>query len=360
MTIPVPLPARTPAPAVDAPPPLNDTPEELTSRATVLDPGRWAGRWGGLATLTGPPTVTSGDRAADSGPRAATPDAPAPASPARTGSGPPQPTGASGVPQWVDAGEWDAEGRARLRRALTDRYDAYARVVTRTLAEEPGLRAAGHSADLVGDLVALCAYVADPAAVNHALRGSGERPPGAAALLARGAASGLCRLPTVIGPVYATTSAPPALDYRAGDELVEPAFVDVRLSGGAGPDVAVEYVIWSVSARRIDPFTWPARPAAAFPPGSRFAVLAVDDPDGDGPVRVLLRDRTGERPAAAGRGEEMLRRLRANATGAGLRGPVTMDFPIGLDDRGHRFVPDRPADATPARLTAPVSGGSRR
>ncbi|MGC4890580.1 hypothetical protein [Micromonospora sp. DT227] len=363
MTVPLPLPARAGAPAVDAPPPLNDTPEELTSRATVLDPGRWAGRWSGLATLAGPPTAPA--VAAD--PRPTTLDAPAAVSPARPASDPPQATGTPGVARWLASGDWGAEDRARLRRALTDRYDAYARVVTRTLAEEPGLRAAGHGADLVGDLVALCAYAADPAAVNHALRGS-DGPPGAATLLARGAASGLRRLPTVIGPVYATSSAPAADGYRAGDELVEPAFVDVRLSGGAGPDVAVEYVIWSVSARRIDPFTSPARPAAAFPPGSRFAVLAVDDPDGDGPVRVLLRDRTGERPAAAARGEETLRRLRANATAAGLHGPVTMDFPIGLDDRGHRFVPDRPADATPARPTAPVPvpvpvpvpGGSRR
>jgi hypothetical protein len=255
------------------------------------------------------------------------------------------------VPLWVDGGGWGAEDRARLRRALTDRYDAYARVVTRTLAEEPGLRAAGHSADLVGDLVALCAYVAEPAVVNHALRGSAERPADAAALLARGATSGLRRLPTVIGPVYATSSATVGVGYRAGDELVEPAFVDVRLCGGVGPDVAVEYVIWSVSARRIDPFAPRRGPAATFPPGSRFAVLAVDEPDGDGPLRVLLRDRTGERPATAGRGEETLRRLRANAA-AGPDGPVTVDFPIGLDDRGRRFVPVRP--------TAPAPGGTRR
>ncbi|MFI2710478.1 hypothetical protein ACH495_10170 [Micromonospora sp. NPDC018662] len=365
MTIPVPLPARTPAPASESPtlPPtrLNDTPEALTSRASALDPGRWTGRWSELAPLagppvTGPPVATPGDRTTAPADRAT-------ASPARPGSGSTSPVRSPGVPQWLDDGGWGAEDRARLRRALTDRYDAYARVVTRTLAEEPGLRAAaGHGADLVGDLVALCAYVADRAAVNHALRGSAERPPGAEALLARGATSGLRRLPTVIGPVYATSNSAVTAGYRAGDELVEPAFVDVRLTGGAGPDVAVEYVIWSVSARRIDPFTPQARPAATFPPGSRFAVLAVDEPARDSPLRVLLRDRTGERPTAAGRGDETLRRLRGNATGTGLRHPATLDFPIGLDGGGRRFVPGPSphAGAAPARLTDPVPGGSRR
>ena len=38
------------------------------------------------------------------------------------------------APQWVDATAWGPEDRAELRRLLTDRYDAYARVVTRTLA----------------------------------------------------------------------------------------------------------------------------------------------------------------------------------------------------------------------------------
>ncbi|MFG2042308.1 hypothetical protein [Dactylosporangium sp. NPDC048998] len=239
----------------------------------------------------------------------------------------------------MDPATWGNEDRARLRRVLTDRYDAYARIVTRTLAEEPGLRAAGGGADLVTDLVALCAYAAERQSVNSVLRGEVEHPAGPYSLIARGATSGLRRLPTVIGPVYATSDAAVGTVYRAGDELVEPAFVDVRLTGGAGPASAVEYVIWSVSARRVDRFTPEAQPTATFPPGSRFAVLAVDDPATDGRLRVLLRDRSGERPQAAGRWDETLQRLRQSTVGTGSgQHTGTLGFPLGLDRWGNPFA----------------------
>ncbi|RIV36049.1 hypothetical protein [Micromonospora radicis] len=324
-------------PAVPASPP-NDTPEVLSGHTGVLAAGRWADRFPRSSALAVPPTPALSVAAA---PPPEQPSSPPPEQP------PPPPAREvlpePARPRWVDADPWGADDRARLRRVLTERYDAYARVVIRTLAEEPGLRAAG-GAHLVGDLVALCAYGAERDAVNQVLRGA-DGGSELHRLIARGAVSGLRRLPTVIGPVYATSSARSAAGYRAGDELVEPAFVDVGFNCGVGPAVEVEYVIWSVSARRVDQFTAAVRPAATFPPGSRFAVLAVDEPADDRPLRVLLRDRTGERRSGGGTWrEETLRRLRRHES-AVVEGPSCLDFALGLDPHGHPFTARTPASS---------------
>ncbi|WP_433531812.1 hypothetical protein ACQPYA_06925 [Micromonospora sp. CA-263727] len=324
-------------------PPGNDTPEAVSALQGVLEADRWTGRFTAALAVPRTPALS-----VDAVPVIEPPPPPAPAPagppPPPPGAGPPS---APARPRWIDVDRWGAEDRARLRRALTDRYDAYARVVTRTLAEEPGLRAAGGGADLVGDLVALCAYGADRDAVNRVLRGA-DGGSEVHSLIARGAVSGLRRLPTVIGPVYATGSASVAAGYRAGDELVEPAFVDVGFTGGSGPAVAVEYLIWSVSARRVDQFAPAARPAATFPPGSRFAVLAVDEPADDQPLRVLLRDRTGERPSGGRWREETLRRLRRHDR-VTVEPPPGIGFPLGLDPQGHPYPAQSP----------PTSGGPR-
>ncbi|MEV6810729.1 hypothetical protein [Micromonospora sp. NPDC051296] len=323
-------------------PPCNDTPEVVSGQAGVLDGGRWVGRFNRAAALTVPRTPALSVEAAP----VSEPPPPAPAEhPPGPAPQPPPPQAAASAapsqPRWIDTTRWGADDRAQLRRALSERYDAYARVVTRTLAEEPGLRAAGGGADLVGDLVALCAYGADRDAVNQVLRGADGRSE-TQSLIARGAVSGLRRLPTVIGPVYATSATSVVASYRAGDELVEPAFVDVHLTGG-GRAVAVEYVIWSVSARRVDQFMPAAQPVATFPPGSRFAVLAVDEPAGDQPMRVLLRDRTGQRPGDGTWREETLRRLRQHGQATVADQPSSLDFALGLDPQGHPFPAPTPA-----------------
>ena len=61
----------------------------------------------------------------------------------------------------------------------------------------------------------------------------------------------------------------------------------VRLRPGAHPDAGVEYVIWSMTARRLDD---PAGGGAAvFPPGGRYEILAMETVDGR--RRVYLADR---------------------------------------------------------------------
>jgi hypothetical protein len=318
----------------------------------LLDTGRWTGRWTALPavkpmrpSVTPPDTPGSADNAPDVPPRprpvkAAVPD--------ETANQPVvEPAGSGAI--WIAGTDWKTDDRTTLRRSLNGRYDSYARIVARTLAEEPGLRAAGTSADMVADLVALCAYEAgERDTVNKTLRtGKGQLPDGQDVLVARGAAHGMRRLPAVLGAVFvASRDAAPVVDrYRAGDELIEPAFVDVDLARGQAGDTTVEFVIWSVSARRLERISSDKAGTAVFPPGTRFAVLAVDQPEDGGPVRVLLRDRAGGRPGDESGSERLLDRLRDAISGELAGRPQrVLTFAPGLDERGRRFTaPEPPA-----------------
>ncbi|QKW13593.1 hypothetical protein [Verrucosispora sp. NA02020] len=257
---------------------------------------------------------------------------------------------------------WDPDDRTRLRQVLDGRYDGYARMVTRVLAEEPGLRAAGTAADVVAALVALCAFCGtERDRINAALRGGTDDTPDRL-LLARGALHGLRRLPTVLGAVHAhgEVPAPVLAGYRPGDELVEPAFVDVDLVRRPAPATTVEFAVWSATARRVDRFG----SGALFPPGSRFVVLAVDPAETDDrPARVLLGDLTGvgSQPAhAVGRMRERLRQaLEQDAppppdTAAPHATHRLLRFAPGLHDDGRRLVCDATGPAS-----EPERGGTR-
>lgn len=261
-------------------------------------------------------------------------------------------------------GEADAD-RMALRQVLGAEYDAHARVVSRTLSENPGLRAvAGSVGGLTAGLVAVRAYLRDEReAVNIVLRGGEVDGVGRdrVRLLARSARYGLRRLPSVFGPVYCASAGEPA-GYRPGDELVEPGFVDVDLVPPAGGAEGVEFAIWSVSAHRLAGLGGGGT-AALFPPGSRFAVLAVDEPeDEESPVRVLLRDLATSRRGRGGpeNTERVLARLReANRPSGVIRPPdARTSLPIGLDARGRRFR--RPVAApVPAGRTERRGGAAR-
>lgn len=285
------------------------------------------------------------------------------------------------APRWLVVGDGAATDRQGLRQALNGSYDAHARVVARTLAEQPGLRAAGGRDDLVTGLVALRAYcVAERGVINEVLRGEPPTEPAAerAARVARCAVHGLRRLPAVFGPVFVAGPAgvEPPVAYRPGDELIEPAFLDVDLAGGGdAPGAAVQFVIWSVSARRLTALG-AGDSAGLFAPGTRFAVLAVDPRMPGSPARVHLRDLTAVPSARAGaRGggrhedtEQILSQLRAargespaagGARGAGAATPgaspctVRAVFLPGLDGAGRRFrAPLDPVAGQPGAVAA--------
>ncbi|RKR86731.1 hypothetical protein BDK92_0996 [Micromonospora pisi] len=252
------------------------------------------------------------------------------------------------APRWL--AESDIEravaDRAGLRNALSGRYDAHARVVARTLAQSPGLRAAaGAFTELTAGLVAIRAYCdGERELVNQVLRGGGPAPEvDRASVVARCAVYGLRRLPSVLGPVFRAGPADPRLvdGYRAGDVLIEPAFVDVDLAAEPVDGAHVQFAIWSVSAHRLDSLDGAPRSSAIFPPGSRFQVLAVDEQTTDQTVRVLLRDLAASYRGGRDSAERILSQLRAadrGATSAGGADPsVPLAFAPGLDDVGRPF-----------------------
>jgi len=340
------VPARSPTPpagpspaAPPAWPPVPATVPATVPASSIPD-----------AIHAGRPTV-----AAPPDPRSDEPEA----GPAKSEERPAGPGGTSrAVPRWISAKEIEEKigDRAALRQALAGRYDAHARVVTRVLAEEPGLRAragagTGSLADLTSGLVAVRAYVEDRDLINRILRGTGpDDEADRVAALARFAAHGLQRLPAVLGPVFrAGTITPEAVaGYRPGATLIEPAFVDVDLAPTPAPGTQV--VIWSASARRLKSLGSGERGGGAlFPPGSRFQVLAVDRDDaGQAPTRVLLRDlaatrpgrRAGGAPAGPDESERIVARLRATTTGGEARpDDASPAFAPGLDEEGRPFPP---------------------
>ncbi|MFY1583895.1 hypothetical protein ACN267_05270 [Micromonospora sp. WMMD734] len=269
----------------------------------------------------------------------------------------PAPPGPTRVPVTVrlDAGTPTAGDRTALRRILAGRYDSYTQVVTRTLAEEPGLRVAAVSApDLPAGLVAVRAYcTGEREAVNAVLRGDAA-PADDPTALARWVGYGLRRLPVVFGPVFRAATGPPPGGYPPGTLLVEPAFLDVDATPTPVPDAGVQFVIWSVGARRLGGLgaagtgaraapagvhTGPrADGTAVFPAGTCFQVLA-DEPVGDGgPRQVFLRELPGGRPAPGG--EQTLRRLRAVAGVGDAADGGTPPLPVGIgvDGAGRLFA----------------------
>jgi hypothetical protein len=257
-----------------------------------------------------------------------------------------RPPSSPSTPLWITAARCDAEDGAHLRQVLDGRYEAHARAVVRALAEENELRDGDPPAATVNGLVAVHAYCAtERDSVNRVLRGFDDPSRGAsAAVVARCALYGLLRLPVVFGPVFAACPTDVPLDaYLSGGELIEPGFVDVDLTATDHPDASIEYVIWSVSARRVGPVAPGDQATALFAPGSRFAVLGVDS--GSRHRRVLLLDLAAQRRVMSASTEGLLHRLvEAASNGVGRkREPLpARGLPIGLDDSGRPFV------ATPA------------
>jgi len=361
--------------AASLPGALPRTPKRAEDAAAMLAP---VALDQGLAALLSPDRLrleAMASRIEVPAPRTTFPPAPPVAEPAAMVPPEPDPRPAtppekrpSGMPRWISATEITKTigDRGVLRQALAGRYDAHARVVSRVLAEQPGLRAGtGSVVDPTPGLVAVRAYVEERGLINRVLRGGDpEEEAERVATVARFAAHGLQRLPSVLGPVFRSgMSAPDAVaGYQVGVELFEPAFVDVELAPPRSPGTQI--AIWPASARRLNSLGSGERGGGAlFPPGSRFLVLAVDrEAPEQPPVRVLLRElataRTGRWAGGApvGRdGTEILTRLRAAISdGEPLADRATPESPAfapGLDDRGRPFPP--PADANAARMARP-------
>jgi hypothetical protein len=275
------------------------------------------------------------------------------------------------------------EDRERLRALLGWHYEAHARAVLSALALQPGLRAGPGPDDLLAGLVAVRAYLSAEGGLDAAgrsldavLRDARRRPDeDGRLLLGRCAQAGIGRLPAVVGPVFRPAAPEPGVvrRYRAGDMLVEPAFLEASTTPWDLPGRTVEYVIWSSTARRtawlgLDSTAGGSPSHALFLAGTRFVVLGVDlgvgvglgtgTGTGEAPARVLLREAVGGR-AERGLDERALGRLRDALAGrsfaAGTAGtntepagvPAHLQCAVGLGDGGRPFALDgaRRADA---------------
>jgi hypothetical protein len=293
-----------------------------------------------------PPAGPSQPGPPQPGPSQADPAAPTGAALAGAALAGAAPTGAAlaGGPLVLPPGHRSTpEDRQRFRSSLGWRYDAEVRSVARLLAERPGLRAAGSLGDAVmTELVAAGVFARSGQADVVAAIRSGA---GLDASYVSCLAAGLRLLPALQGVVVRGGPADPAAadGYRTGTELVEPAPVVACGEPDAAVPGAVEVLIWSVTARRLDGLAGSDRDGeVAFGPGTVFRVLGVQDGH---PRRVLLT----EIPAGWARGgaaEErrltgILARLEAAAAArAALPGAA-------------------PATGTaPASGAAPVTGGA--
>lgn len=181
-----------------------------------------------------------------------------------------------------------SQERSWLRRTLSRQYDATASLVGRVLAENPGIRGdKAASADVLTDLVALRLYLSGQAQrLDDAVRTAtvGPHVP-----FGRCVAAGLARMPSYRGAARLRATLPDAQWQWYQDRKVVtdwgfcPALTtgDVRLPG------TVDFLIWSMTARRtslLDPHL-PSQ--VVFLPGTNFKVLRAGR---DGRREVILRE----------------------------------------------------------------------
>jgi len=251
-----------------------------------------------------------------------------------------------------------AEDRQRFRSSLGWRYDAEVRSVARLLAERPGLRAVGPLGDAaMTELVAVGVFAGSGQTEVVAAIRSGDA--GLDSAYVSCLAAGLRLLPALQGVMVRGGPADPAAadGYQPGTELVEPAPMVACGELDATVPGAVEVLIWSVTARRLDGLAGSDRDGeVAFGPGTVFRVLAVQD---GRPRRVLLT----EIPAGWVRGgateERRLAGIRTRLeAAAAARAALPGTAPLAADPTGSTASPAGLAGRAvgPARTAVPPAG----
>jgi hypothetical protein len=168
-----------------------------------------------------------------------------------------------------------AQERQWLHRTLAAEFDAAASAVTRVLSQAPGLRAPREqAADALADLVAAWLYLAGRGQrIDDAAR-TGQVGPHVP--FGRCAAEGLRRLPSYRGPARLRVALGEAewRWYGARTQVTEWAFCPALTDGTPLPG-SVDFLIWSVTARRADLLAPGDGGQVIFLPGTRFRVLRV-------------------------------------------------------------------------------------
>jgi hypothetical protein len=189
----------------------------------------------------------------------------------------------------------DKERQAYRQSAVG--YDRYSVLVRRVLTQRPGLRTSGPGETddaIITDYAAVIDYLTDDRdAVGFMLRSVGTVGDSRMACVL----SGLRRLPSYTGIVFATASAPgaDAPAYRVGADLVEPTFVAASATPIPVAAGDVEYLIWSETGKRIAALaTGAGHDEILFAAGTCYRVLRVETGrPGGAAARVLLREHAG-------------------------------------------------------------------
>jgi hypothetical protein len=196
-----------------------------------------------------------------------------------------------------------AKEREWLRRTLGPEYDAAASAMTRVLSQEPGLRGPRESAaDALADLAAVKLYLSGHA--QQVDQGARTGQVGPHVPFGRCVAAGLRRLPSHRGPAMLRAALGDAewQWYGARSLVTEWAFCPAVAAGGWRLPGTVDFMIWSVTARRTELVDPAGGRQVIFLPGTRFRVLRVRS----GQRReVLLREIAPAEIGADGRVEVM-------------------------------------------------------
>jgi hypothetical protein len=187
--------------------------------------------------------------------------------------------------------------REWMRQTLGARYTMHASAVCRLLAQRRSLFSSVDEEPLeavVTDLVSVRAHMlSGDRAMNEALRTGALGP---LRHYAGCVVSGLRRLPLYSGVTVCWGTVDPAertRRYRPGAELVEHGLLNTLANPAAWPDDKVEFLVWSVTGRRIsllDRLADTAPDQVVFQPGTSFTVLGVIQPEGPAPIQVMLEE----------------------------------------------------------------------
>lgn len=187
--------------------------------------------------------------------------------------------------------------RDAVRRALGERYAPHAAAVCRLLAQrEEGEEDPQSFEAMVTDLTALVSCLSqDEEMVTETLRMGrlGRLRPYVACIV-----SALSRLPLHNGVTVCWGASGPTgpKRYRTGDVLVEHGLLDTSANPAQRVDGRTEYLVWSVSGRRVevtDRVAIATQERVIFPPGTAFRVLAVIEQEDDQPMQVMLQELAG-------------------------------------------------------------------
>lgn len=226
-----------------------------------------------------------------------------------------------------------AREREWLRRTLGAEYDAAASAVSRVLSQAPGLRGSRDSAaDALADLAAVKLYLSGYA--RQVDQGARTGQVGPHVPFGRCVAAGLRRLPSHRGPAMLRAALGDAewQWYGARGVLTDWAFCPTLAAGGWRLRGNVDFLIWSVTARRtelVDP-AWGRQ--VIFLPGTSFRVLRVRSAQRR---EVLLREIAPAEIGADGRAEFM--------------GPLDELAVAGLENASEAWAGERASGPLPGR-----------